>query len=137
MKKYLLFLIPFCKWLTNYVVVAIIAIPYLLPQISKWLDLGVGLFLSFVIAMPFVYWAFHRMLPTRRELAVFLVSWVGFTIFFETLVTYLFYSDVSSLVVRYEFALQTLVEVLAVFFMLRVLRRHRAYHEAAEGIDLS
>ena len=135
MKKYLYVLVPIVKWTFNLIAVMLL-FGYVVPQINKWIDLGIGWVVSGLIAMLFSYWAFHRQLPTDRQLAVFIAFWVVITFVLDAILGFLAYPSFTYMVIHYEYAAQILFEIFGILLMARVMRRHRAYHEAVEGIDL-
>lgn len=136
MKKYLYFLVPPLKWLVNLTVI-MLTYNYVFPEITnKWLSLGLGWTLSALVAAPFAYWAFHRQLPTDRQLGIFIGTWLVISLIMDLLVSLMSYSESWTMIFRYEFIVQYLLEILVILVLHRVRKRHNAYHLAAEGIEL-
>jgi len=135
MKRYIYVAIPALKWIANYLAMFAIFM-YLIPvAINRWVEMGIGWAVSGLIAAPFAYWAFKSRVPSDRQLGIFIGFWVLTTLFMESIVDFLTLPDFLSFVLRYEFAVQTLVEIMAVLFMHRVMKRQQAYHKTAEGIE--
>ncbi|MDF1497625.1 MAG: hypothetical protein P1P90_06280 [Patescibacteria group bacterium] len=136
MKKYLYFVPPLAKWFTNtLVIIAIFSFVFPVP-IAPWVDLVIGWTLSAIIAAPFAYWAFKTKLPTDKELGAFILSWVAVTLIMETIIALIYQPNPWMVLFRYEFLVQTILEITAILVMARVMRRQNAYHMAAPGIDL-
>lgn len=130
------FLVPFTKWVANYTAMWAI-FTYLIPvPIGIYYEMGIGWVASGLIAAPFAYWAFHGNTPTNKQLGFFLGSWVVVTVLMEAIIAYIGYHYPLRMLLRYEFLVQLIIEVAVVLVMERVMRRHRAYNMAAEGIDL-
>lgn len=137
MKKYFkLFYIPLLKWLANVTVIMII-FGYLFPNpMNKWLELGMGWVLSGLIAMFFTYLACRKEVPHGKQLGFMILFWVLVTSVMEIFLSYYtFYSPLFTFL-RYEFAVQVLVEIVGILAMVKTLRRQHAYNTAAEGINL-
>lgn len=137
MRKYWSYIyIPLVKWLANLTVVVVV-FSYILPSsMNKWLELGIGWAISCLIAMLFAYWAMHEVIPHGKDLAIMILIWAVITALMEMLISYYSFWDPFYTLLRYEFAVQLLVEVLGVLIMVKVLRRQHAYSHAAEGINL-
>ncbi|MFA6099568.1 MAG: hypothetical protein WC750_01660 [Patescibacteria group bacterium] len=137
MKKYLkLIYIPLLKWLANMTVVMVI-FGYLFPNpLNKWLELSLGWAVSLLVAMFFTYWACHREVPHGKQLGLLIIFWVVVTVLMEMFLSYYTFYDPFFTLVRYEFAVQMLLEILGILTIVKVLRRQHAYNVAAEGINL-
>ncbi len=136
MKRFMYFLVPFCKWVANYTAMWAV-FTYLIPvPIGRYYEMAIGWVASGLIAAPFAYWAFHKQIPTNKQLGIFLGSWVVVTFLMETVIAYIGYHYPLSMLFRYELLVQIIIEVAVVLVMERVMRRQHAYHMAAEGIEL-
>lgn len=138
MKKYLYVIVPLCKWIVNTLMVIFVFNYLYTNPINAWLDLVIGWSMPALIAAPFAYWAFHKKLPTDKQLGIFILFWAGVTVAMEallTIATWPFFMF-TTVIVRYEFLVQLIIEILVILIMARVLRRQQAYHEAVEGIEL-
>lgn len=136
MKRYMYFLVPFCKWVANYTAMWAI-FTYVIPvPIGRYYEMTMGWVASALIAAPFAYWAFHDKTPTNKQLGVFLGFWVAVTLVMEAVIAFIGYHYPLNMLLRYELLVQIIIELAVVLILERVLRRHRAYHLAAEGINL-
>ncbi len=136
MKKYLYFVIPFLKWLSNFLVIMFMFNYVMVVALGRWVDIIVGLTLSAIVAGVFAYWAFYPKVMDDKRLAWFILSWVAVTFLSEFTLDYLTLYRPYKVLLSWEFLAQTLVEILVVLVMSRVLKRHQTYHETAEGIDI-
>ena len=135
MKKYQYVLIPFLKWVTNFAVIMVVFNYVLVNPLGNWVDNAVGLTISALVAAAFAYWAFHQKVPADKQLAWFIGFWVIVTFLSEMTLDILTLFRPFSMLFRWEFLVQTLVELLAVLVMSRVMKRHQAYQETAEGME--
>ena len=137
MKKYLYVLIPTLKWFANFGVVFLVFNYLYTTPINKWVDMAVGWCLAFVVAAPFAYWAFHRRVLPDKQLAWFVGIWVVVTFAINVIVYLVAMPRPWLMLFRYEFAVQMVLEILAILVMARVMKRHQVYHETAEGIEIT
>ncbi|MDD2785569.1 MAG: hypothetical protein PHS79_01595 [Patescibacteria group bacterium] len=137
MKNYLkLIYIPFVKWLANLTAIMLV-FGYLFPTpTNKWVELGIGWTVSMLIAMLFAYWACHKDVPYGRKLAIMIALWVVITTIMEIFLSYYTFWQPFFTILRYEFAVQVILEVIGILIVVKVLRRHQAYNVAVEGINL-
>ncbi len=135
MKKYKYIAIPIAKWFANMLVIMAFFGYIFTKPIAPWVDLIVGWTLSAFIAAPFVYWAFKSDLPNTKELGLFVLAWALVTFLAEFILAFTVLPDPFLVVLRYEFLVQTVVEVAVIFVVAKVMRRQYAYHMAAPGID--
>lgn len=137
MKKYLPYIyIPLVKWLANLTVVMVIY-GWIFPNpTDKWFELGLGWAISLVIAMLFAYWAMHWEVPHGKVLALMILLWVAVTAVMEMFISYYSFWNPFFTLLRYEFAVQILFEILGILIMVKVLRRRHAYNTVVEGINL-
>ncbi len=135
MKTYLYFVVPLAKFFAN-LLLMIVVFSYIFPvPIAPWVDMIIGFTLSTILAAPFAYWAFKNQIPTGKQLSWFVLAWVGITVLAEIIIDFIFHAGVWVYIFRYEFLVQTLLEVAVILIMARVMRRQNAYHLAAPGID--
>ena len=135
MKRYMYVAAPAAKWLANYLVIFLI-FSYVIPNaLSRWLETGIGWALSGLVAAPFAYLAFKDRVPSDRQLGIFLIFWIMVTIAMEAAMDFVTLPNFMQFIWRYEFAVQTLIEIMVVLFMHRVMKRHQTYHQTAEGIE--
>jgi hypothetical protein len=136
MKKYLYIVVPLAKWFANtLIMIGIFSFVFPVP-IAPWVDLIIGWTLSAFIAAPFAHWAFKKQIPTDKELGIFILAWVAVTVVMESVMALIYYPNPFTILVRYEFLVQTILEIAAILIIARVMRRQNAYHMAAPGIDL-
>jgi len=136
MKTYIYFVVPLAKWVTNILFMMLI-FGFLFPNpIAPWVDLIIGWSVSAILAAPFAYWAFKKQIPTDKQLGIFILSWVVVTALIEAVVDFIVQPLPWMYLLRYEFLVQTLLEIMVVLLMARIMRRQYAYHMAAPGIDL-
>ncbi len=136
MKKYLYFVVPLAKWFANtLLIIGIFSFVFPVP-IAPWVDLIIGWTISAFLAAPFAYWAFKDKLPSDKELGIFILSWVVVTVILEVIIALIYQPNPWMVLFRYEFLVQTILEIAAILVMARVMRRQNAYHMAAPGIDL-
>lgn len=136
MKKANYFVIPLAKWFAN-LLLMIGFFGFIFPvPIAPWVDLTIGWALSGFIAAPFAYWAFKKDLPSDKELGKFILFWVLVTFVAEAALAFSVQPDPWMVLIRYEFLVQTIVEIAAILLIARIMRRQHAYHLAAPGIDL-
>jgi len=135
MKKYLYIVTPLAKWFGNtLIIMGVFSFVFPIP-IAPWVDLIIGWTLSTFIAAPFAYMAFKKQLPTDKELGIFILAWVAITIVMEAIIAMIYQPNPWIVLMRYEFLVQTILEIAAILVIARVMRRQNAYHMAAPGID--
>ena len=135
MRKFKYPLIPFLNWVANYSVIVIL-VRYIFPLwLPAWIDLAFVWIIAGILAMAFSYWAFHAKILSNRQLGWYIGIWVIVKIFMEGLISFMGYTDPLFLVVRYEFFVNIIFEILGILLMYRVAKRHQA-HEVLEGIEL-
>ncbi len=136
MKKINYVVIPLAKWFTNLLVmIGFFGFVFPVP-IAPWVDLIIGWALSGFVAAPFAYWAFKKNIPADKQLGIFILFWVLVTFVAEAALAFAMQPNPLVVLIRYEFLVQTIVEIAAILLVARVMRRQRAYHIAAPGIDL-
>jgi len=137
MRQFLHYLyIPWLKWLTNLTVIMMI-FGFVFPNpTNKWLELGIGWTASLAVAMLFTYWALSKEALQGKRLAVFLLSWVIIMSLMEILISYYTFWSPFFTILRYEYAVQVLFEILGVLIMVKVMRRQKAYKAVAQGINM-
>ena len=137
MRKYLPFVyIPLLKWLANLTLIMLVFGYLLTTPLNPWLELGIGWTLSMLIAMFFTYWACHKEIFQGKKLALFIACWVVITAGMEMFLSYYTFWSPFFTLLRFEFAVQMLAEILGILIIIKVLRRQHAYNIAAEGINL-
>lgn len=137
MKSYLKFVyIPLLKWLANLTLIMLVFGYLITNPLNQWLELGIGWTLSMLIAMFFTYWACHREVLHGKRLALFILFWVVITAGMEIFLSYYTFWSPFFTLLRFEFAVQMLAEILGILIIVKVLRRQHAYNIAAEGINL-
>ncbi|MBU2566218.1 hypothetical protein KKG46_01515 [Patescibacteria group bacterium] len=135
MKKFKYPLIPFLNWIANYAIV-ILLVRYIFPLwFPSWISLAIVWIIAGILAMIFSYWAFHTKILSNRQLGWFIGVWVIIKILMEGIISFMGYTDPLFLVVRYEFFVNTIFEILGILLMYRVSKRHQA-HQVLEGIEL-
>ncbi len=135
MKTYLYFVVPIAKFFANSLLMMLI-FRYVFPTpIAPWVDMIIGFSLSTILATPFAYWAFKPQIPTNQQLTSFIFAWVVITLLAEIIIDFILHTNVWMYVFRYEFLVQTILEIIAILVMFYVMRRQNAYRLAAPGID--
>ena len=128
MKKYLYVLIPFLKWLVDFILIMLVFGYVMVKPYGLWLDMTVGFGLAAVVAGFFAYWAFHKGVPTDKQLAVFIGCWAVVTFISEATLDFLTLYRPLKILLRWEFLVQTLIEIAVVLAMSRIMKRHQVYH---------
>lgn len=128
--------IPLLKWLANLTVIMLI-FGYLFPTpLNKWLELGIGWTISMLVAMLFAYWACHKDIPFGKRLGIMIAFWAIITAVMEIFLSYYTFWKPFYTLLRYEFAVQLIFEIIGILIVVKMLRRHQAYDVAVEGINL-
>ena len=92
--------------------------------------------LAFAMAYGFAYWALHPTMPGKRELTRLILIWMVVTIVLEVYYELLTIGQVVFILYSPDLYVQYLLEIIAIFFAARTIRRKKFRSAAGEGLSV-
>jgi len=126
--------ISIIKWIAVYTAILTFTMYVAPPGLrGNWLAIPIWIMVS-AISYEFATWAMHIRIPTKRDLILLISIWMVVTICIEWFVESMAYGQPYFLLHDYQNYVQYLLEIVAILYAARVLRKKKLKRASGEGL---
>lgn len=122
------------KWFGVYTT-ALVFVAYVAPSTMKGYLLALPIWaLSTLVAYGFAYWAMHTKMPGKHEIIALITVWMVVTLCIEAFYEIMAVGSPVFLLHSIDLYVQYLLEIAAILFAARVLRKRKMRAASGEGM---